>query len=212
MKNTEGKTNNKARESGSLSGAAGVYFVAGELSRLGHIALPTVKNTKGIDIVVSSKDFKKTVYLQVKANKNKYDFWIAGKPVQGDSVFYVFVNLLSNGQNQRPEYFIVPSNDVHSKFQLYENAKSRQFLTASETDIVISRIKNGETGWSIVDEIGASIGAIRNVAIQNNLKIKYDRSKGKSLFRGENFPFCFYIRKEDENKYKDKWDLLFGLC
>jgi hypothetical protein len=211
MQNIKANTNSKTRESGTVSGAAGVYFVTGELSRFGYIALPTVKNTKGIDIVVSSEDFSKTVYLQVKSNKNKYDFWIVGKPVQGNNVFYVFVNLLSKSQNQRPEYFIVPSNEVHSKFQRFENAKSRNFLTASEINLVISKINNGETAWRIVDEIGASISAIRNVAIQNKLKIKYDKGKGKSLYSGENFPFSFYIRKEEEDNYKDQWNLLFDV-
>ena len=45
----------KTRASGSLSGVAGVHFVVGELSRLGFIALPTVKNTKDVDIIASTR-------------------------------------------------------------------------------------------------------------------------------------------------------------
>src|SRR4030042_4634162 len=107
----------KSRLSGSLTGAAGVHFVSGELSRLGYIAVQTVKNTKGIDIVVSDSDFTKTAYLQVKTNWFKYDFWIVGKPTVGADIFYVFVNLLSNQKNQRPEYYIVPSSEVQAKFE-----------------------------------------------------------------------------------------------
>jgi hypothetical protein len=39
----------KSRLSGSLTGAAEVHFISGELSRLGYIALQTFKNTEGID-------------------------------------------------------------------------------------------------------------------------------------------------------------------
>jgi hypothetical protein len=35
----------------ALIGAAGVHFVCGELSRRGFIALPTIRNTRGIDIL-----------------------------------------------------------------------------------------------------------------------------------------------------------------
>lgn len=118
--------NKTVRASGSLTGAAGVHFVAGELSRLGYISLPTVKNTKGVDIIASTSDLKKTVYLQVKANKNKYDFWIVGNPIQGDNLFYVFVNLLSDEKNKRPEYYIVPSRDVCSKFAQFKMSKNMQ--------------------------------------------------------------------------------------
>ena len=44
--------NKDVKVSGSLSGTAGVYFVAGELARFGYISLPTVKNTKGVDILL----------------------------------------------------------------------------------------------------------------------------------------------------------------
>jgi len=54
-----------------LSGVAGVHFVAGELSRLGYIALVTTRNTQGIDLIVSRPDLGRTAYLQVKANKKR---------------------------------------------------------------------------------------------------------------------------------------------
>jgi hypothetical protein len=193
----------KVRASGSLSGAAGVHFVAGELSRLGYISLPTVKNTKGVDIVVSSLDFRKTVYLQVKTNKNKYNFWIVGNPVRGDNIFYAFVNLLSNQKNMRPEYYVVPSEAVYAKFLLFENVKDYDNLTAADKNEVIRNIHANETAWSMVENLGISVDAIRTIAQQNNLKIKYDRGKGAD------FPFCFYIRKTDEPKYANKWTLLF---
>jgi hypothetical protein len=40
----------------SLVGAAGVHYVVSELSLRGLIALPTIRNTSGVDIVVVNKD------------------------------------------------------------------------------------------------------------------------------------------------------------
>jgi hypothetical protein len=79
------------RISGSLSGAAGVHFVSGELSRLGYIALQTVKNTKGIDIVVPDFDFTKTAYLQVKTFHFHFTF---GNPMRK--------NTATSGSNSFP--------------------------------------------------------------------------------------------------------------
>ena len=56
----------------SLVGACGVFYVSAELSRRGWIAMPTIRNTKGIDIIASKGD--KTVNIQVKTNSY-------GKPV-----------------------------------------------------------------------------------------------------------------------------------
>lgn len=203
----------KSRASGFLSGDSAVHFVVGELSRLGHIALPTVRNTKGVDIVVSKADFSETTYLQVKSNRNKYDFWIVGNPTQGDTVFYVFVNLLSNKGYVRPEYYVVPSADVRSKFSRFEAATKHDNPTPNEVENVIRLIKERETAWSIVDIVGISVRAIRKIADDNALKINYDRHARAALpdkSSGEDFPFSFYIRENAESKYKDKWDLLFS--
>ena len=52
-----------------LAGVAGEYFVAAELSRRGFIASITLRNTRGIDIVVTNKDATKTVAIQCKTSR-----------------------------------------------------------------------------------------------------------------------------------------------
>jgi len=196
--------NMNKRASGTLSGAAAVHFVTGELSRLGYIALQTVRNTKGIDIMASTMDLTRNVYIQVKANRNKYDFWIVGKPVQGSNVFYVFVNLLADQINKRPEYFIVPSKDVQTKFDQFDNVKDYDALTDSDRKKVLEGInQNTLLIWGLVEDLGISAQAIRRIANDNNVKIRFDRGKG------DDFPFCFYIRKNDQAKYLDNWIQLF---
>jgi hypothetical protein len=62
----------------SLIGAAGVHFVVSELSLRGLIALPTIRNTAGIDVVVVNYDRTWHANLQVKTSKRKVSFWPIG--------------------------------------------------------------------------------------------------------------------------------------
>jgi len=62
-----------------LAGVAGEYFVAAELSRRGFIASITLRNTRGIDIVVTNKDATKTVTIQCKTSRKKKRQWILGE-------------------------------------------------------------------------------------------------------------------------------------
>jgi hypothetical protein len=195
--------------SGSLSGAAGVHFVSGELCRRGNIALQTVKNTKGIDIVVSNSDFTKTAYLQVKTNANKYDFWLVNKPKVGENTFYVFVNLLSKQKNQRPEYYIVSSSKVQAEYERFERAKKNVNPTPDEIEKVIQGINQGKTAWSLVYDLGVSIRAVREIAEQLGITIKFDR-RPADKGQGEKFPFSFYIREANKETYRDNWEQIFG--
>lgn len=102
----------------SLIGASGVHFVCGELNRRGFIALPTIRNTRGIDISVISPNGRKTV-LQVKTTWKRHS-WptpAENKIVEDEDYFFVFVNL--RGTEESPEYYI-----VSSKFLKDYNAKS----------------------------------------------------------------------------------------
>jgi hypothetical protein len=78
----------------SLIGAAGVHFVASQLSLRGLIALPTIRNTAGVDIVVVNKAGTWQANLQVKTSRSRVGFWPIGTRYAewcGDNNFYVFV-------------------------------------------------------------------------------------------------------------------------
>jgi hypothetical protein len=95
-----------------LTGVAGEYFVAAELSRRGYVASLTLRNTRGIDILASNANATKSVGIQVKTNSGKKPKWILSQKAESDiaeNLFYVFVNL--NGTNP-PEYYIVPRDEV----------------------------------------------------------------------------------------------------
>jgi hypothetical protein len=61
--------------SNALVGIAGVHYVAAELSRRGLIALPTIRNTAGYDIIVATPDGKKHANIQVKTSLKEVMFW-----------------------------------------------------------------------------------------------------------------------------------------
>lgn len=99
--------------SSGLSGVAGEYYVAGELSVRGYIASITLRNTKGVDILCSNDDATKSVGIQVKTNKRSGREWMLNQKAEGyyaDNLFYVFVNLHEG--KRPPDYFIVPSKTV----------------------------------------------------------------------------------------------------
>ena len=96
-----------------LSGVAGEYFVASELSRRGYIASITLRNTRGIDILASDADATRQVAIQVKTNQGSKPEWVLNKKAENfysGNLFYVFVNLKS--PEERPDFYIVPSRRV----------------------------------------------------------------------------------------------------
>jgi len=95
-----------------LSGVAGEYLVAGELTRKGFIAALTMRNSKGVDILVSNDKATKTIGIQVKTNQGRLDWWLLTEKAEdyfAKNLFYVFVNL-NNGET--PEFYIAPSEIV----------------------------------------------------------------------------------------------------
>ena len=105
------------RKRTDLTGATGEYYVAAELARMGYVASLTLKNTQGIDILVTNPETGQMVAIQVKTRQAKADDssapkWVLREPPKGgdeSTHFYVFVNLVGN---RPPEYFIVPRRVV----------------------------------------------------------------------------------------------------
>jgi len=95
-------------------GVTGEYYVAGELSHRGYISSITLRNTRGIDIIVSNNEGTKSATIQVKSTQNnKKNSWILTQKSEdffSDNHFYIFVNL--NEPGIRPKFFVVPSEVV----------------------------------------------------------------------------------------------------
>jgi len=97
----------------SLIGAAGVHFVVSELSLRGLIALPTIRNTAGVDVIVTNKAGTWQANLQVKSSRSRVGFWPVGKKYNdwvGTNNHYVFVRYDPN--KKALEAFLASSKDV----------------------------------------------------------------------------------------------------
>ncbi len=126
-----------------IRGVAGEYLVAGELSKRGIIASITLRNTKGMDILASNSDASKSVGIQVKTTiypRKEYPSWILRDKAEdyySDTLFYVFV--LIKGDNERPDFYIVPSKVVaeHTKttHQAWLDKGKKQGLNYNNTSL-----------------------------------------------------------------------------
>lgn len=113
-----------------LSGTAGEYFVAAELSRRGLIAALLPYDSRGVDLLVASPDGSRSIAIQVKTNQDSRKEWLLGEKAEriaDSTIFYVFVNL--NGRNS-PSYHIVPSEIVATVCATYHQG----FLERSRSD------------------------------------------------------------------------------
>lgn len=149
------------KQSNVLTGVAGEYFVAAELSKNGYLASITLRNTKGVDILVANENGDRHASIQVKTNNNDSNSWILSEKNEDDDkdhFFYVFVSL--NKKNEQPLYFVVPSKVVANfirlnhqewitspgkKGQTHNSTTMRKFVLDKETR---EKYKNK---WEILD-------------------------------------------------------------
>src|SRR5258706_3398486 len=106
-----------------LTGVAGEYFVAAELSRRGYVASVTLRNTRGMDVIATNADASRSVGISVKTNKTNKKDWMVNEQAesfQSETLFYVFVNLKGVGEN--PSYHVVPSKVVATS--VYESHRA----------------------------------------------------------------------------------------
>jgi len=84
----------------ALVGSAGVHYVAALLSMRGLIALPTIRNAPGIDLVVVNLAGTWHANIQVKTSQYKVNFWpISSRfhEFSGPNNYYAFVRYITKG-------------------------------------------------------------------------------------------------------------------
>jgi len=106
-------------------GMTGVFYVCYELSKRGWIALPTTRNTKGVDIVIYNSSNPKQFYtIQVKTLTKKSPVPFGSKP----ELFADFVFIVRN-VFEKPEIFIMKSEEVEKRlFTPTKNGKKSSWL------------------------------------------------------------------------------------
>ncbi len=111
----------------ALIGAAGVHFVASELSLRGLVALATVRNTAGVDIVAVNPSGTWHANIQVKTSRSNVKFWPVSKHFDSwvhRNNYYVFVRYIP--KQNRFEAFLESSIAVatHLRKRIeYEQSK-----------------------------------------------------------------------------------------
>jgi len=107
------KNRKKHNRTKQLTGVAGEYYVAAELSKRGYVGSITLRNTDGIDILASNSDGSRTVAIQVKTKSDHLKGWTLNAKAENlynPKLFYIFVNL--NNDQTPPDYHIVKSKVV----------------------------------------------------------------------------------------------------
>ncbi len=110
---------NSKKLSSVQSGVAGEYLTAGELSRRGYVAAITLRNSRGVDIIVTNQGASKSVSIQVKTSYGSSTRWVLGEKAEecfAGNLFYIFVNL---NYGNPAEFFIVPSKVVAKTVKEY---------------------------------------------------------------------------------------------
>jgi len=114
----------KLKKQSILTGVAGEYFVAAELSRRGFIASITLRNTRGMDILATNLAGTRSITIQCKTTSKDKNSWILNEKCEDfapPNHFYIFVTL--GNVESRPNFHIVPSR------------------------IVATRVKTGHSNW-----------------------------------------------------------------
>ena len=96
-----------------LCGTAGEYFAAGELSRRGFIASISLRNAKGVDILITSETSNESLNIQVKTSRNKKPVLILSEKndkMISERFFYILVHMPET--LPFPNFYIIPSSRV----------------------------------------------------------------------------------------------------
>lgn len=143
-----------------FTGIAGVHFVAARLSWLKLSAVPTTRNAKGPDLLVSNLSGSKAVSIQVKTTEDalrtrgrgsakkahhyEWEIGYASAQLNHKNLFFALVNLKQF--EELPDIFIVPSSII---FKYFEGDDPKVYTRARyhpELDM-IERYKNN---WDVL--------------------------------------------------------------
>ncbi len=141
------------RVSNALTGVAGVHHVAAELSRRGLIALPTVRNTAGYDLIVARADGRDHANIQVKTSLNRVQFFPMPESRNvraGRKDYYVLVRWLK--REGRFEGFMLTGEQARREVRRGERFQRRNVRRGRRRKIVPSiyvgpKVESRCRGW-----------------------------------------------------------------
>ena len=146
-----------------ITGAAGAYYVAFQLSAQGYAVGLTTYGTKAIDLFVANPDTRKSITIQTKtmfedaSQSWGWKWYVNKKVIHGlvsMSYFYAFVDLKGN-LSQVPDVFIVPSRKLRSLLDPFpkrydlDNPK----VTSVWCDIYKNDAPKYKNRWDIIKDV-----------------------------------------------------------
>jgi hypothetical protein len=117
----------KTKIDNSLVGAAGVHYVAAMLCMRGLIALPTIRNAPGIDMVVVNLAGTWHANIQVKTSQYKVNFWPIStrfREFSGQNNYYAFVRYISKSMSF-DVFLETADNVIQEAIKVTEDTKAR---------------------------------------------------------------------------------------
>lgn len=108
----------------NITGVAGEFYVAAEISKRGGVATLTVKNTPFIDVIATNLKNGKSANIQVKTRsvKNKQGWKLTRKTETESKIKKHFYILVWLKENALPDYYIIPFN-IFAKFMIEKHQR-----------------------------------------------------------------------------------------
>jgi hypothetical protein len=128
-----------------LTGAAGEYYVAAELSRRDWLATVTIKNAPRTDVLAQRADGSRIVAIQTKTASRGSHFQINSgneKPGGAEHEWFVLVGL--NKEDARPDFYVLPGHVVPALIWLEHRdwLEDRRYLHAPPQEGFVRK-----SGW-----------------------------------------------------------------
>ena len=158
-----GGSNNPEPVSSQLTGVAGVHFVASRLSFLGFHAVPTTRNVRGPDLLVSTLEGDAMLSIQVKTTMTamrtrgrgaekkpdhyEWDIGWSSARQNHEKLLFALVDL-RNFENM-PDIFILPSKVIYKYF---ETGDPTTWLRARYHPSIIE-LEGYKNNWQVIRDV-----------------------------------------------------------
>lgn len=139
-------------------GNASQFFVAGELCRMGLVAVVTLGNCPNTDILVSNVEGTKFVHVQVKTfvpGNNTCTVGMKAEKDFGENFFWILGGIPEHGSAKEFVYYVIPAKEmaknIKDSHEIWSNAKGKYGQDHNETTMRTIALppKSCENGWNI---------------------------------------------------------------
>ena len=116
-----------------------MHYVTAELSLRGLIALPTIRNVAGYDIIAATTDGKEHANIQVKTSHKRVNFWrMPPSPdiCAGPNDYYVLVRWVA--REKKFEAFMLMGKEAKAEVERIERIQGKRVTNGSRKRVLPS--------------------------------------------------------------------------